>query len=132
MGGACMRVCDFRGEYGVSNAEEIRRLLNKRYEGFNCFGLSHDDDEYPCLYIMAKDGIASLYYIPAEREAGYISQHGLRSHESGGTTIFHMAEGGNGATFANDSLMPFSLGVEAAIEFMSLKNLPKKVHWLAL
>ena len=127
-----MRICDFRGEYEVKSAEEIKNLLNKRYGGFNCFGLSHDDDEYPCLYIMTKDAIASLYYIPADREAGYISQHGLRSHESGGTTTFFMAERGDEATFANDSLMPFSLGVEAAIEFMSLKNLPKRVHWLAL
>ena len=127
-----MRVCDFRGEYEIKSAEEIKNFLNNRYGGFNCFGLSHDDDEYPCLYIIAKDSVASLYYIPADREAGYISQHGLRSHESGGTTIFYMAEGGNGTSFANDSLMPFALGVEAAIEFMSLKNLPKKVHWLAL
>jgi hypothetical protein len=116
----------------IKSAEEIKNLLNNRYGGFNCFGLSHDEDEYPCLYIMTKDSIASLYYIPAEREAGYISQHGLRSHEPGGTTTFYTAEGGSGATFANDSLMPFSLGVEAAIEFMSLKNLPRKVHWLAL
>ena len=127
-----MRICDFRGEYEVKSAEEIKNLLNKRYGGFNCFGLSHDDDEYPCLYIMTKDAIASLYYIPADREAGYISQHGLRSHELGGTTTFFMAERGDEATFANNSLMPFSLGVEAAIEFMSLKNLPKRVHWLAL
>ena len=77
-----------------------------------------------CEFVLHSRGQRGWIYIATWSPQPRIGWHN--------EVAFYMAEGGNGTSFANDSLMPFSLGVEAAIEFMSLKNLPKKVHWLAL
>ena len=128
-----MRIEDFKGAINSTNDDDIERTLAKRYgEGVNEFWLSHIDDRFPAISILAKGDIAALHYFPKDQDPGMTSIGGRLDLEIGGTTTFHMNLGEEAQEIPNKMLVPFSLALKAAKEFSVNKEPPMCIEWFRL
>src|SRR5256885_6237474 len=126
-----MRIQDFSGVYDSRNDADIEAALAKRHgPNVNAFWLSHDNEKYPMILILAKAELASLHYFPKERHAGFSSVGGVKGLNAGGTTTFFMNSETEEHEVLNDSIVPFSTALTVAKEFSRSKELPTSAEWL--
>ena len=126
-----MRIDDYDSVCDVTKPADIAVALSKRHGGgINSFWLSHAE-RYPAINIMVKGDLASVHYLPKDRDAGFVSVAkvpGLRANE---TSIFFV-----GPTekiwVANDQVAPFSDALKVAQEFAISTTMPKCIQWFAL
>jgi hypothetical protein len=129
-----MRVVDIWGdEICVDSIQDLESVLQRRdANGANAFWLSHDA-RFPVLVVLVKDDVATVQYGPGDREAGWMSVGNLSDGITGGLTRFDTSQHPAGGVFImNETLLPFSVAVEAAKEFFLDPTPPQSVEWLKL
>src|SRR5947209_1232204 len=126
-----MRVHDFTRTCTVQNEAELASVLRQRTEnGDNAFWISQDEDDYPMLGVLVKGDLAYLYYIPEETDPGFCSSGNLLGLKPEEPTSFLMSRRGQDIDVLNESVVPISLALEAAKEFISRIEIPKSVKWM--
>lgn len=122
-----MKLVDFGGIHYVEAIAELESLLAIRYPpGFNDFWLTDSPSGFPTLNIMARDDLANLHYFETSEDVGVQSNGHMNL--PGAYTIFSMCEGDR-TEVDNDAVVPFSLAIVAAKEFMICQRLPTHVEW---
>ncbi len=128
-----MRVEAIEGVYDVVTIDELQSALMKRVrDGVNCYWLSRDIGGFPTLAILVKGDLASLSYMRADRDAGFQSVGHLVGLE-GNSTSFTISANGEELVAQNDSVVPFSIALKAAGEFLADPiQPPASVEWTEL
>ena len=85
---------------------------------------------FPLLTILASGRVGAAYYSRREDDAGFRSAGGRLVLPSSNTTKFR----GPAEEFdvINDAVLPFSLIVEVAKEFLHSQGLPSTIEWFEL
>ena len=129
-----MKVDDFGGVHTIATAAELERLMRVRFSNdLNEFLLSHESSGYPLLAIFAKRDLAAIYYIPKDGDAGFASVGKDTGLPPDGTTTF--LTGGNlgqELEVTNRAILPFSVALRVALEFLRDKQRPRSIEWLQL
>jgi hypothetical protein len=126
-----MVVDDFRGVHEVSNDAEIGAILTARDgQGANEIWLSHETDEYPAILILANGDLACVHYFPKEFDPGYQSVGPAPGLDPKHDTMFFV--NAEQLPMSNRTVVPFSLALEAAIEFHRSRKLPICIKWIRL
>jgi Immunity protein Imm1 len=127
-----MEVHDFTGTHKIDHLEAFDRLLRTHsHNQTNEFLLSHDEQDYPLLVIFVKDGIAALYFIPGDGEAGWASI-GTTDLDPKKDTIFATGDMSTEIGVSNRAVVPLRTAVAAAKDFFHSAELPRSVEWLKL
>jgi len=127
-----MRIVDFKGVTETESIEQLETILRRRSENdYNMFSLSHTNEEYPCLEIPVKGGIAALFYMPKEFDAGLRSMGRMPGIKRQEVSIFHLSTGEE-LPVINDAVLPFSAALNAAKEFFLSKSPPQSIEWFEL
>lgn len=126
-----MRVYDFKGEHHIHFQDDLRALLESRYEGdANSFTLFSNDADAPYLKILALADRAFLYFAPEQRgHPGYTSRNDGGCVNAGGTTLFFDSGADQPHAVNNDQIVAFDRAVEAAREFLSTGKMPCAIAW---
>lgn len=123
-----MNVSSLTGQHVVNSVEELHSLLANRHDGkFGAFWMS--PDIFPALLVGINDGLAWLNYIPADEEAGFLSQGDLPKTEP---DVEFLDENGQPDFRPASCTILTSLAEQAADEFFTTKKLPTCVRWLEL
>jgi hypothetical protein len=68
-----MRIQDYDSVRDVTEPADIAAALSKRHgDGINSFWLSHGAELYPAINIMVNGDLASVHYLPKDRDAGFV------------------------------------------------------------
>ena len=116
----------------VASLSQLETTLGVRYNGANCFWISHDDDQYPTLGILVKGDMAYLNYIPKEFDAGYrsVGQPGRDSHD---VVTFSISDySADDLDILREAIVPWSTALAVAKDFFHSKELPNSVEWFQL
>ena len=117
----------------VSSAAELRAVLNQRRgDGVNSFWLSHDGRDYPQLTLLLKGELASLTYFPSDGDAGYVPVGNLSALPTGEVAFSISAHEADDLFVVNDAVLPTSLAVKIAEEFLNSDALPTGLKWMHL
>lgn len=116
----------------VTRPADIEAALSKRHgEGINSFWLSHEAERYPAINLLVKGDLASVHYLPKDRDAGFVSVARVPNPRPDETSIFFV-----GPTeriwVANYQLVPFSDALKVAQEFAISATMPRCIQWFAL
>ncbi len=117
----------------MGSIQDLVSVLQRRdTNGANAFWLSHDAG-FPVLVVLVKEEVATVQYIPRDREAGWMSVGSMDDGVKGGLTRFAISQHVADDVFImNETLLPFATAVEAAKEFFDSAALPPSVQWLKL
>ncbi|SRR6266481_2799702 len=127
-----MKVQDFEGAAEVTSEDELKRFLSRRFgEGVNEFWLSHEKNN-PALSIMVNGQLATMHYFTKERHPGFRSIGKVEGLERGGMSTFFTQTPHQKQPVLNDAVVPFSVALRAACEFLHSKQLPGSLEWLEL
>ena len=129
-----MNVYDFKGVvYEAADRDQLEAVLMCRHgNGVNEFWLSHGNDRYPAIVLSVKGDLAALHYFPREGHPGFTSAGNVAGLEPGEMTKFWISAGGETIDVMNDAVMPFSVALAAAQEFLISSELPRSVDWFEL
>ncbi len=129
-----MNIVDFKGlVYEAADRDQLEAVLMRRHgNGVNEFWLSHGNDRYPAVALLVKGDLAALHYFPTEGHPGFTSAGNVAGLESGEITTFWISAGGETIGVLNDAVMPFSVALAAAAEFLISIELPRSVEWFEL
>ena len=131
-----MRVEDFKVNGEVADSGVLAIVLARRHgNGVNEFWLSHGSQRYPAICLLAKDDLAALHYFPIEGHAGFRSAGNLAGLQAGATTTFCINARGEETEeigVINDAVMPFSVALSVANDFLLSSELPRSVEWFEL
>jgi hypothetical protein len=124
-----MRIQDYNSVCDVITPADIEAALSKRHAGgINSFWLSHAAELYPAINIMVKGDLASVHYLPKDRDPGFVSVAKVLGPRANETSIFFV-----GPTekiwVLNSTLIPFSEALKAAQEFSISTAMPKCIKW---
>jgi hypothetical protein len=126
-----MRLIDFNGTHCTRDAADLDRLLSpSSNDRVNELLMSHEPDDYPLLTVLLKDNSAALFYTPADGDAGFASVG--QDADSREMTIFSTGSAAQQIQVSNRAVVPISLALIAAKEFMVSVALPKSLSWLRL
>ena len=123
------------GSHEAEAEVHLEAILQIRYGGgqANHFWLSHGDARHPAMSIFAKADLASLHFFPTARHPGFRSAGGeALGLEPGGFTIFYMNNVAEEEEVLNDSVVPFSVALVAAKEFLRTAVKPTSLQWFRL
>ena len=76
--------------------------------------------------------LTAIYYIPGDRQAGYVSVGGKMNLNPKEMTTFPIGELGETIDVLNDSIVPFSEALEVARKFFHSQELPRSIEWFEL
>ena len=128
-----MIVADFKGASEVSTPTELEAALKKRYgHNANSFWLSHPPMRDPSLAILVRGDLASINYFPGDGSAGFRSVGHVGGLEPGEMSIFYLDSEKQELPMLNDSIVPFSDALKAALEFFVSAALPVSMEWFEL
>jgi Immunity protein Imm1 len=128
-----MKAYDFSGEHPVKDLSDIERVMSRRFEGnVNEVLLASGKNAFPLLAILIRENMASINYVPGDKEAGFTSIGGNLGLPPDGMTIFAMGDPSEEIAVSNRSIVTFTKALEAAKEFFRTKQLPKSIRWLEL
>jgi hypothetical protein len=129
-----MRIFDFESTHYAADLKQIDFILSKRYgDGVNNFWISHGEQRYPTIAILAKGNVACVHYFPREGHPGYVSLGDLKSLglEPGGETTFYVRP--TAPIWAiNEHVISFPDALNAVHEFAANPALPKSIQWFEL
>ena len=130
-----MELDDLGGSRNVRSIAQLEQVLRARPRNQqNEFSLTPDSSDYPLLWIVAREDLAAAYYIPEDRDAGYVSIGGKLSLNPKEMTTFSIGliDPGETIDVLNRFIIPFSEAVEVAKEFFHSTELPRSIKWLKL
>jgi hypothetical protein len=130
-----MKVHDFGGTHSVNSIAQLEQLLGARFKHhMNEFSLCPDSSIYPLIKINVRGDLAAIYYIPADRQAGYVSIGGKMHLDPKAETSFSIdgLDPGETIDVPNEFIVPFSKAVEAAKEFFHAQEMPRSIKWFEL
>ena len=130
-----MIVHDFGGTHRVHSIAELEQLLGARFKDeLNEFSLRPDSSVYPLIKIHVRGNLAAIYYIPADREAGYVSDGGKMNLNLKEMTSFSIGPMGRSETIdvPNGFIVPFPEASKVAREFFNSQELPRSIEWYKL
>jgi hypothetical protein len=118
----------------AANTQDLELILNRRREdGLNSFWLCNTNEEFPRLSVLVKDHLATLYFLPTENGTSFRSIGALSHLQSGELITFAMSNyRADDVSVPNDAVVPFSLALQAAKEFLGSDSLPRSIQWLEL
>jgi hypothetical protein len=127
-----MRIQDYDSVCDVTRPADIEAALSKRHGGgINSFWLSHGAERYPAINIMVRGGLASVHYLPKDRDAGFVSVAKVPGPRPDETSTFFV-----GPTekiwVRNGELVPFSDALKVAQEFATSATMPRCIQWFEL
>jgi hypothetical protein len=124
---------DLGGSRNVRSIAQLEQVLRARSEDQqNEFSLYPDSNDYPLLKVFMRGDRFAIYYIPEDREAGYVSIGGKMNLSPKEMTTFPIGDLGETIDVLNDSIVPFSKVLEVAKEFFHSQELPRSIKWLKL
>ena len=82
--------------------------------------------------IFVRGDLTAVYYIPEDREAGYVSVGEKMNLNPREMTTFPIGELGETIDVLNRFIVPFSEMLEVAKEFFYSTELPRSIKWLKL
>ena len=127
-----MTVQDFNKTYEPKDEGELISCLSRQYgSGYNTFWMAEAAGTYPVLILFVNGDLASLNYLPRAGHAGFVSTGSVPGLERNGTTMFFLNLQEEQPVL-NGAIVPRSLAVEAAREFMNSVDLPRAIKWLEL
>lgn len=113
----------------VATESDLRRALGETYldhngkRDSNEFRIQHG--EYPMLVIARKADLAFVNYLEKAGDPGYVA---TPSHtRARGTSSVYIA--GEYADMPNELLVPWSVAIEVACEFLQTESMPRSVLW---
>ena len=128
-----MHADDFGGQYEVRTLDELKTILQARYEGsYNGIWLS-DKIHNKALLVLVKDDVSYLHYLPEEK--GHPGFHSVGdivnlNERKDGMTIFRMEDISQEQPIMNNAVVWFADAVAAAEEFfVDPTKLPQAVAW---
>lgn len=125
-----MIVEDFEQVEEVNDVDTLERKLSVRYaNAANSFTLSHGRKREPVLLILVRGELANLHYFPRRRHPGFQSTGTVAGLDLEGSTIFFITNAAERQEVLNRSVVPVSLAVQAAKEFLVSEELPQSVQW---
>src|SRR5580700_4839089 len=128
-----MELDDFGGSRNVRSIAQLEEVLRARFrDQQNEFSLTPDSDDYPLLWILVRGDLAAIYYIPGDRQAGYVSVGGKTNLNPKEMTTFPTGDLGETIDVLNRFIVSFSEALEAAREFFHSQELPRSIKWLKL
>jgi hypothetical protein len=128
-----VEIRDFDSSSTVQAAEKLDSVLARRFEvegsDANSFWLSHDD-EYPCMLVLVRDGLATLWYTPHEGMPGFVSA-GPSDHPAPDLKTTFYCDRQKQET-PNRLVVTFPEALQAAHEFLRSPSLPASLRWIEL
>ena len=125
-----MIIHDFGGSHSVHSIAQLEQLLAARFtDQLNEFSLCADSSLYPLLIIFVRGDLATIYYIPADMEAGYMSIGKKTNLDPKGETTFATGDLDEPIDFSNEFVIPFSEALKVAREFFHSTALPRSIEW---
>ena len=82
--------------------------------------------------IFVRGDLTAIYYIPGDRQAGYVSVGGKMNLNPKEITTFPIGEVGETIDVLNRFIISFSEALEVAKEFFHSTELPSSIKWLKL
>jgi hypothetical protein len=127
-----MRVQDYDSLCDATRPADIEAALSKRHVGgINSFWLSHGAELYPAINIMVKGELATVHYLPKDRDPGFVSVAKVRGPTPDETSIFFVGPAEK-IWVRNDAVVPFSDALKVAQEFSISTTMPKCIQWFEL
>jgi hypothetical protein len=125
-----MRIEDYDSVCDVTKPADIEAAPSKRHGGgINSFWLSHGAERYPAINIMVKEDLASVHYLPEDRDHGFISVARIPGPRPNETSIFFVAPTAKIWVW-NGELVPCSDALKVAQEFAT--TMPRCIQWFEL
>jgi hypothetical protein len=126
-----MKVSDFNGEWIVNTTVELSAILSRRNDGgYNSFWLTNEE-KYPTISLLAKDGLAYMHFFPKDRHSGFRSVGSIVKPVNG-MTAFRLDSPEEEQMITNDGIIPFYAALDAAKEFLETKAMPGCIPWFEL
>jgi hypothetical protein len=123
---------DMNESFQIESSIILEERLNKRYgSGVNAFWLTKNNNGAK-LAILVNDGLANVHYFPPGRHPGYNSIGCIPGLQASGHSKFFMNSPDELQLISNAHVVPFSVAVNAAKEFLERDELPKSINWLEL
>jgi hypothetical protein len=127
-----MRIHDYDSVCDVAKPADIAAAMSKRHDGeINSFWLSHGAELYPAINIMVRGGLASVHYLPKDRDPGFVSVARVSGPRPNETSIFFVGPAEK-IWVRNGELVPFSDALKVAQEFAISTTMPRCIQWLQL
>lgn len=106
-------------------------VLNQSIDGVNEFLIAQERNSYPYFILLVNGLYANVSFIPSEESAGFQAfsddtEMDLDPEES---TIFYTNTPTEEIEIYNDYVIPKSLAMQIAIEFVKTGDLPDCVEW---
>src|SRR5580693_1929477 len=107
-----MRVQDFTTTIETGNKAELLEALSRRSgQNANEFWLSHGDNKYPAITILAKGDLATLSYFTSDQQPGFRSVGNINGLDPNGFTTFFINKTEEHEVL-NDAVLPFAQAIE--------------------
>ena len=119
-----------RNVRSIAQLEEVLRARSRNQQ--NQFSMYPDSNDYPLLMIFARGDLTVVYYIPGDRQAGYVSVGGKMNLNLKEITTFPIGELGETIDVLNRFIVSFSEAIEVAKEFFHSTEPPGSIKWLKL
>jgi hypothetical protein len=127
-----MKVSHFGGTVFCATIEDQATILNIRFgTGVNEYWISGEDDN-PCLAILVKDDYANLTFFPEDGHPGFQSVGMGTDLNMEEITVFNTNTPNEEMEVNNDSIVPFTMALEAAKEFFASLTMPTCLEWIEL
>jgi Immunity protein Imm1 len=130
-----LRIHDsMNNEFLVSQAAGVNAVLRKREgdDGVNCFWLWQKKSKTPILIIHVNKDLATLHYFPSDDHPGFHSEGAMPGLDPDGDAVFFMNNLSEEERFPNYKVVPFSVALVAAKEFLVSPELPPSIRWFEL
>jgi hypothetical protein len=128
-----MSIRDFDGNHKALTDDDVNAVLSSRRRVdnamVNSFWLSYETG-FPCMSIMVRDDLATVWYAPQESHAGYVSATNLNMLQRGATTSFYFDK--DRQDVSNDVIIKWEDALETAKQFFRSSDLPNTIRWIEL
>lgn len=120
---------DFGGHYKISNCDELKTILHKRYNSiYNGIWLS-TEPEGASMSILVKDDLAYVHYFPEKDHPGFHSVGNTVTPKNEMTT-FRAETVSQEQPIVNNAIIAFSAAINAATDFLGdPSQLPNAIEW---
>jgi hypothetical protein len=128
-----MEIVDLGGVHYAGTLLDLEKALKVREAGKNSFWLAHDQKKFPAISIVVAGGMAAVFYVPSEDDAGFVSVGDAISSLPHDRVRFSISQFPAGdIEVPDDSIVAFEEAVAVAKEFFLSRALPTSIRWRRL
>ena len=127
-----MDVYHFGGKVKCDSFDELKHVLQIKYENnSNEFEL-YAEDKYPFLTLLVKDRLACIHVFQSDEDCGHYAYCIDDKLAPEGITLFNMGSPTAETEISNKMVIPLSVAIEVVRDFFEKLEMSSSVEWFEL